>query len=258
MIKQLGKVKWKPRGAVRYCHANPFLRRRIMNISFLSRSFFALTFFLSFFPLSAQAIPITITSGETPSGSYEALGPISYAVYNIGLYEPDNEHGWRLDGNGNLVHYQERGTATIYIDDQNGIPAALALGSYEPTDWILTGPGANAIDHILLYGYSHHTINGMSNAATVDERTYENGGSYIYSSGGYNWPNASVAGIESIIGSPITSFVGAYSASGFFIGANTSGIPGSSAPVPEPTTMLLFSTGLVGFAGNLARRKWKA
>lgn len=200
-----------------------------------------------FLPTITYAIPITITSGETPGGSYEASGDINYHVFNIGLYEPDNEHGLQRDSNGNFVHFQERGTASIYIEEQYGAPAALALGSYEPTDWILTGPGASAIDSILLYGYHHHTISGMSTDDIVDERTYEGGGPYIYSSGAYNWPHGSINDIESVIGSPITSFVGAYSATEFLIGANT-------AAVPEPSSLLLLSAGLVGI---FLRRKSK-
>lgn len=209
-----------------------------MQNNLLKTTLFAATFFALFFSTITNAIPITITSGESPSGSYEASGDINYQVFNIGLYEPDNEHGWQLDNDGNFVHFRERGSASIYIEEQNGIPAALALGSYEPTDWILTGPGASAIDFILLYGYHRHTISGMSNDTTVDERTYEGGGPYIYSSSGYNWPHGSINEIESLIGSQITSFVGAYSASEFLIGANT-------AAVPEPSSLLLLSAGLV-------------
>lgn len=215
-----------------------------MKKDFITKYLFAFVILLS--PICAYAIPITITSGETPSASYETLGLNAYEIYNIGLYEPDNEHGWRLNSDGSYSHFRERGTATIYIEDQNGIPAALALGSYEPTDWIITGPGADAIDSILLYGYHHHTITGMNSTATVDERTYEGGGSpYIYLSGAYNWPNGSISEIEGYFGSPITSFVGAYSASSFNIGANT-------IQVNEPTSLLLFGIGLMGL---MSRRK---
>ena len=204
----------------------------------IGKYLFTLVILLS--PICAFAIPITITSSETPSASYEALGSSVYEIYNIGLYEPDNEHGWHFNSDGSFYHYQERGTATIYIEDQGGMPAALALGSYEPTDWILTGPGAAAIDSILLYGYYHHTISGMSSTARVEERTYEAGSSpFIYSSEAFNWPNGSILEIESYFGTSITSFVGAYSASGFNIGTNT-------AQVKEPISLFLFGVGLLG------------
>lgn len=206
---------------------------------FTTKRIFSIFIFL--LPAFADATPITITSGETPSASYEAPNHNAYAIYNIGLYEPDNEHGWRINDDGSYSHYQERGTATIYIEAQNG-PAALALGSYEPTDWIILGPGADAIDSILLYGYHHHTITGMSSSAAIEERTYESdGNSYIYSSETYNWPNGSISEIESHFGLPITSFVGAYSASSFHIESNIS-------PVSEPTSLFLLGLGLAGLA----------
>lgn len=74
---------------------------------------YLLVFALLVSPFSANAIPITITSGEVPSDTYESSGPNGDEVYNIELYEPDNVHGWRSDSDGNVYHYQERGTATI-------------------------------------------------------------------------------------------------------------------------------------------------
>jgi len=100
----------------------------------------------------------------------------------------------------------------------------------------LDGPGASAIDSILLYGHHHHTISGMNVDAIVVERTYQSGRPYIYSGGSYNWPHGSINEIESIIGAPITAFVGAYSASEFLIEANT---------VPEPNAMFLLCVGLL-------------
>lgn len=192
-----------------------------------------------------KANNIEILKGRSGSTYYEASMPSDYIVYNIGIYEPNNVHGWRRDSNGNYYHVRERGTALLNIKNQGGKKIALALGSYEPTDWVVSGQGANAVDYVLLYGIHHHTISGINPNADIDNRTIPSGSPFLYSSGSYNWPNDNIDQIESIIGSPITYFAGAYNAYEFAIAA-----------VPEPTSiaLILFSSTLVASQRNRRRR----
>lgn len=173
---------------------------------------------------NSAAIKINVGSSY-PQSYYQAEGDIDYPVYNIGLYEATSNHGWRYI-DGSWQHYRERGTATIYIEDQ-GSAFALALGSYEPVDWILEGPGVNNAKQILLYGYHHHTVSGQTDSTEVIESTYENrtGNTYLYSSGGYRWPHGASGGIQQLLGHSVSSFAGTYQATRFTIESTAPSIP---------------------------------
>ena len=177
--------------------------------------------------VASAAILIETGSGSSQS-FYQAPGVVSYPIYNIGLYEATSNHGWKYV-NGQLVHYRERGTATIYIQEQ-AAPFGLALNSYEPVDWILTGPGVAKVAKILLYGYHHHTVTGQPANSIVLEMTYENklDAGYLYASGGYTWPHSASGDIQKIFGYPVSSFAGSYRATSFVIER--------TAPVVPPLT----------------------
>ena len=215
---------------------------------------------------NAQASPISITSGETANSSYLSENQTNTPLFAIGIYEPNNEHGWQYI-DGEWIYFQERGTATVFIDEQYDANLTLALGSYEPTDWMLEGPGVSNVSNIILHGYHDHTVNGFEFGSVIQEFTYEGTGSYFGFT--FYWPQAddvclepfsvppqqysanseicrayeTIENIESLAGTAVTAFVGAYSATEFYISQPT------LAAVPIPATMWLFASGFIGMFG---------
>lgn len=166
----------------------------------------------------ATAGPINPVESSGTESNYTAP-----PLFVVGIYEPNNEHGWKVDDNGQYYHVRERGEGTIYVEEQSSESVTLALGSYEPTDWEIKGPGADNVSQIILFGYHSATVSGQSADTVVYDKTYENSDSgYIRSF--YSWNNsqreASVYELEDIAGSSVTSFSGVYNAESFYIDAH--------------------------------------
>jgi hypothetical protein len=66
--------------------------------------------FLSSIGAYAAAEPINPIESSGTVSSYTAS-----PFYAIGIYEPNNEHGWQKDDYGNFYHVRERGEGTVYI-----------------------------------------------------------------------------------------------------------------------------------------------
>jgi hypothetical protein len=97
------------------------------------------------------------------------------------------------------------------------------LGSYEPTDWKIKGPGADNVSQIILFGYHSATIAGQNADAIVVDKTHESSNSG-YISTFYSWDSnkreVAVYELEEIAGSSLTSFSGVYNAESFHIDAH--------------------------------------
>ena len=178
-------------------------------MKFLYGSFFLLA------SLSAAAEPINPIESSGDVSHYTAS-----PLFVVGIYEPNNEHGWRLGEDGSYTHIRERGEGTIYIEEQSSDSVTLALGSYEPTDWEIKGPGADNVSQVILFGYHSSTVSGQTPGILVYDKTYETGSSgYIRSF--YNWNSRnraqSIYELEAISGETVTSFSGVYNAESFHI-----------------------------------------
>lgn len=174
---------------------------------------------LSSFAALSFADPITpIESSGSTFSSFTAS-----PFFVVGIYEPNNEHGWEIDENGNYIFVRERGNGTVYIEEQSSDSVVLALGSYEPTDWEIKGPGADNVSQVILFGYHSATISGQAPDAIISNKTYEADTSdYINSF--YSWDNNNrdsiVSELEAISGTSLTSFSGAYNAESFHVDAH--------------------------------------
>ncbi|WP_324742780.1 hypothetical protein U8326_05225 [Tsuneonella sp. CC-YZS046] len=97
---------------------------------------------------------------------YEAPSTDGDVIHAIGIYEGGSDHGPGL---------HPREDVTVEIDDQGDRPVYLALSSYEPVRWNITGPGAGAVKGVYLAGYHSQQVVGAKNARVVD-RSAERGG----------------------------------------------------------------------------------
>jgi hypothetical protein len=167
---------------------------------------------------------IAVFAAAEPIIPVESSGAVSNHTtspfFAIGIYEPNNEHGWQKDENGDYYHVRERGEGTVYIEEQSAESVILALGSYEPTDWKIKGPGADNVSQIILFGYHSATISGQNADAVVVDKTYESGNSG-YISTFYSWDSSerevAVNELEEIAGMSLTSYSGVYNAESFHI-----------------------------------------
>ena len=162
-----------------------------------------------------------ITPIESSGSTFSSFTASPFFV--IGIYEPDNEHGWKIGDDGNYIHVRERGNGTVYIEEQSSDSVVIALGSYEPTDWAIKGPGADNVSEIILFGYHSATISGQTPDTIVSNKTYAADASdYIKSF--YSWENNNrdsiVSELEAISGTSLTSFTGVYNAVSFHVDAH--------------------------------------
>ncbi len=157
-------------------------------------------------------------------------------IHAIGIYEGGSDHGPGL---------HPREDVTVEIEDQGGRPVYLALSSYEPVRWNITGPGAAAVKAVYLAGYHSQKIVGVKNAKVVD-RSAERAGdrdreepddgdwgvettlysyapvscTYTYampSGGGCASARQFLANARALLGGQVASFTGIYNAQHFRI-----------------------------------------
>ncbi len=133
-------------------------------------------------------------------------------LHLIGVYEATAEHG-----NGNRAKSIE-----IKVERRNK-PIILALSAYEPANWNITVAPGTAIEKIIVNGYHHQTVSGVS-GIPIEEHSYEKTGNYI-GDFIYKWgataesPNTPslVTKLEQINSTSLTSFQGCYRGTNFSI-----------------------------------------
>lgn len=178
---------------------------------------------------AAYAAPITI-GDPTYSTSYYESSEVSsdYSLYLIGVYETRRDHSYG---------YHPTGAAAVKVGDQLGKSTILALSSYEPTHWRITGLGVDDITKVILYGYHDQSVSGILASTPVTEYSYEGEGNYQGFT--YRYPgDGRVVNHLSRQGLRVSSFAGSYRATDFSIGAL------ERPPVPEPLSLGLLLVGL--------------
>jgi hypothetical protein len=171
------------------------------------------------------------------------------------------------------VGFAQATTITSLVGDKDGYGLGVSVGNY--LDWSAVGAGDGDGTDVWMYGSQSwaHTYD-ISSISIFDDITLE-----IVSagSGTVNGPatlslNGTVIG--SLSGGSNNSYLDTFnllSFSSLFDGSDTLSVSltggdgwaldyselsfSGTAPVPEPATMLLFSTGLAGLMGNRIRRK---
>lgn len=157
-------------------------------------------------------------------------------IHAIGIYEGGSNHG---------PDRHPREDVTVEIEEQEGRSVYLALSSYEPVRWNITGPGAAAVKGVYLTGYHAQNVIGVAHAKVIDrsaERTEDatlrdrdgDGGwgvetpiysgpiscTYTYaepSGGGCDSAWRFLANARALFSVPIASFTGIYNAQHFRI-----------------------------------------
>lgn len=197
--------------------------------------------------LSGNSVDVTAREASGyPVDRYErsvAEGPLLHA---IGIYEASGGHSSKS---------HPVADATVEVESQGGREIYLALSSYEPVRWRLTGAGLADVKGVYLAGYNRHEVvgieagrvvnasgpapRGQSNAGwTSDDEVYEEpayAGSgedgedtgrvsctYTYwegSGGGCESAIGLVGAAEDRFGASLASFTGVYNAKGFRVNA---------------------------------------
>ena len=150
--------------------------------------------------------------GSDDFSAYVGLSTENKELHLIGVYEATADHG-----NGNRAKSIE-----IKVERRNK-PIILALSAYEPTNWNITVAPGTAIEKIIVNGYHHQTVSGVS-GIPIEEHSYEKTGDYI----GhfiYKWgatPESTktpslVTKLEQINRTNLTSFQGCYRGTNFSI-----------------------------------------
>jgi len=196
---------------------------------------------------SAAALPPTPRSSVTVdaigSGGYQATyytspAPISPEIHLLGVYETHSGHSF---------DYHPPGAAQVTILGNSNVPVHLVLSSYEPVNWTLAGPSVSKIASVLINSYYPGTVSGISAAKVINRTGVNSLGAYGYawpsSSGGSNTPLL-VNKVQTLLGAPISTFSGAYSASKFTVQLQTH-------PIPEPSGSAI----VVGLIAVMCRRR---
>lgn len=167
---------------------------------------------------------------------FEALPTKGDVIHAIGIYEGGSNHG---------PDRHPREDVTVEMEDQGSRSVYLALSSYEPVRWNITGPGAAAVKGVYLAGHHGQQVVGAKNAKVVD-RSAERGGdrdqeepldggwgaetalysyapvscTYTYatpSGGGCASARQFLANARALFGAQVASFTGIYNAQHFRI-----------------------------------------
>lgn len=82
-------------------------------------------------------------------------------IHAVGIYEGGSRHSYA---------HSPREIVTVEIDSQGSRKVYLALSSYEPVDWVLTGPGVSDVRGVYLDGYNEQSVSGVK-AGIVTNRS---------------------------------------------------------------------------------------
>ncbi|BCO08343.1 hypothetical protein GF1_07190 [Desulfolithobacter dissulfuricans] len=194
------------------------------------------------------------------AGSAMALG-----FSSTGYVDPNYNDSWdstSLTGTALFEFYIDEtwpqvNRVTIELDDDifTGITAS-DFTVLNPSGWttsVYTGTSGNVFDVSLagvLATSTNDPIQITFDYTLLDEDMYDNASEGV--PGGWDWDEGQAWGLaytldygfytpHPLTGSPV------------FVALDTSG--GSTAPVPEPATMLLFGTGLAGLAGVVRKKR---
>lgn len=193
----------------------------------------------------AWAAEIVINDPALSAGyrvtSYVAGNTANRDVSIIGIYETHSNHSFNHHTQGTAnVHIQYEpdepfGTSGSSGDRRPMNPLVLVLSSYEPNRWVLDFQDNTVVSQIILNGYHPQVVENAGDIPVLNYSGLENG--YL-SACAYVWPAdnqgcdtpALVAGVENLVGQPITAFSGVYRATDFTI-------LGSPAPVTESSIL---------------------
>jgi len=150
--------------------------------------------------------------GSDDFSAYVGSSSGNKELHLIGVYEATADHG-----NANRAKSIE-----IQVERRNK-PIILALSAYEPANWNITVAPGTAIEKIIVNGYHHQTVSGVS-GIPIEKHSYEETGNYI-GDFIYKWgataesPNTPslVTKLEEINRTTLTSFQGCYRGTNFSI-----------------------------------------
>jgi hypothetical protein len=182
--------------------------------------------------LSAATITVdTFDPNQGPVTSYYSPQPESPEVHLIGVYQGTSSH-------------ISPGAITVHVappSNQAMVPMVLVLSSYLPETWTLDVHAGAQISEIVLNGFGGaQTIIGSGAIPVINRSPGVNSlGAYAYA-----WPSATggsdtpalVTAVQNLVGSPLTSFTGAYQVSEVSI---------VGTAVPEPSTLILAALGAI-------------
>lgn len=113
--------------------------------------------------------------GCSEETNWVTVGPRERPEYNVDRFEASVQGGRVLhvigiyEGASNHDFGHHPGAdVTINIDDQGGQDLYLAVSSYEPVRWHVTGPGAASVRKVLVAGYHRHTADGISSGQVIN------------------------------------------------------------------------------------------
>lgn len=115
---------------------------------------------------SAAAGVIDAGNGAEEGGDQtqliETVAADQPSIRAIGIYQ---------GGSGHSHGDHPTEDVTIEVDDDRGSKLYLALSSYEPVRWNLTGPGAARVSGVYLDGYHQQSVTGAVPGTTIDNRS---------------------------------------------------------------------------------------
>ena len=180
------------------------------------------------------------------------VGPRERSEYSISRYEAEPVNGKIIHaigiyegGSGHSADHQPRADVTIEITDQGDRPVYLALASYQPVRWNVTGPGRVAVKAVYIDGFNKHEIAGIDRGRVINrsgqaqqsdgwgDQSQVGGGGwsgfpqrvscpYTYgqsSGGGCESATVFLKNAEMLLRAPVASFTGVYNAQHFTIHA---------------------------------------
>jgi hypothetical protein len=174
-----------------------------------------------------SAVTINDLSSGYPTYYYSNPALQNIETHVIGIYESSSDHS-------------SEGTVFVHISGSASTPVNLVLSSYESTKWVLDGDGLSFLDSIIVNGYKVSRVIGGESSIVIHKT---GSGSYL-SACGYALPEngggcgtqSLINGVESYYGTKISTFTGDYRATDFSL---------VLSPVPEPSSIVLLSCGLI-------------
>jgi hypothetical protein len=209
----------------------------------------------------ASASVVTIGNGNiVQTSQYVANAATADEVHVIGLYD-----GGSSGPNSNSQGVDIPGTTVVNVLGSSAGSVSLVLSAYERTNWVLTGDGVASLASVIINGYGASQAFGIDGSKLVNRSGLGNyiaacGYSLPYNGGGCD-TGVLIAGVESYLGKPITTFTGIYSTS-LELGTVTSldspaalQVTVRVGAVPEPSTIVLAGIGAAALLLRQRRQK---